>query len=432
MPLYRYTVEDKTGRTLNGVMQANDESDLAQRLNSLGYTLRVAVVGGSAPVASGPMASSATNLPTASGVGVVPPSLEPRIPLRSLATYLRQMASLIRSGLAPYQATGEILSRTQNARLRKALEGMQAQTLSGGSLSPVMTAHPDIFPTKVVGLIYCGELGGYLDIALDEAATDIEMEVKARYVPKLFAGFVRLNLIGLFLGLPFVRLDIIFPRLAQLAKPTDQIPQDIRNAMQAMAEVCLKGAFAAISATLLFLAATYGWPHLKRIPAVRAWIDGFILKMPVWGPLQMSRSLSQFGKSLGRLYAAGIAPGPAWLAASATCGNTIIANRIRAAGSALNSGAAFSTAVEQAGVFDHDIQALLIAGERSGDIPGMLQKVTQFEDERALAQHKKGRWLSTSLVTSCLIAMGGLIVILITWAYFQGVFKGVDAMFGGS
>jgi type IV pilus assembly protein PilC len=295
----------------------------------------------------------------------------------------------------------------------------------------VMTAHPEIFPTKVVGLIYCGELGGYLDTALDEAATSIETEVKARYVPRLFAGFVRLNLIGLILGLPLARLDVIFPRLAKLAKPGDSIPTDIHNAMQAMTEVFLAGALVVISVTLLFIGATYAWPHIKRIPSVRAWMDRFVLKMPIWGPLQMSRSLSQFGKSLGKLYSAGIAPGPAWIAASSTCANSVVANQIRSAGATLNSGGTFSAAVANAGVFDENVQALLISGERSGDIPGMLQKVTQFQDELALAQHTKGRWLSTSLVTSCLLAMGGLILILITRAYFQGVFKGVDTLMGG-
>jgi type IV pilus assembly protein PilC len=427
MPLYRYTVEDSSGKTLNGVMQALDEADLSNRLTSMGYTLRAVAAAVAAPVAS-----SATNMPRTSAVGDVPPSLEPRIPLRSLATYLRQMASLIRSGLAPYQATGEILSRTSNRRLRRALEGMQAQTLSGGSLSPVMTAHPDIFPTKVVGLIYCGELGGYLDIALEEAATDIETEVRARHIPRLFAGFVRLNLIGLFLGLPLARLDLIFPKLALLAKPDEKLSTSLHNAMQAMTEVYMKGAVPAILATLVFLAATYAWPHIKRIPAVRSWMDGFVLRTPIWGPLQMSRSLSQFGKSLRKLYSAGISPGPAWIAASSTCGSSVVANRIRFAGAALNSGAPFSAAVDQAGVFDDDIKALLISGEQSGDIPGMLEKITQFEEELALAQHKKGRWLSTSLVTSLLIAMGGFILILITRSYFDGVFKGVDAMFGGN
>jgi type IV pilus assembly protein PilC len=429
MPLFRYTVEDKSGKTLNGVMQAADEADLANRLTFMGYSLRAASPAGPAPAAS---ATAAPSVMRSASVGEgIPPSLEPRVSLRTLATYLRQMAALIRSGLAPYQATHEILGRTSNSRLRRALQSMESQVQSGGSLSPVMTAYPDVFPTKIVGLIYCGELGGFLDTALDEAATSVETEAKQRLFPKMIAGFMRLNVIGLILSIPFLRLDLILVRLAKTAKPGDQVADSIRNAMNALKAVFLSQAPIVITLTVLFIAATYAWPHVKRIPSARAWMDAFVLKMPIWGPLQMSRSLARFGESLGQLYSAGISPGPAWIAASSTCQNSVVANKIRFAGAALASGGTFSTAVQQAGVFDENVRALLISGERAGDIPGMLRKVTQFQEELAAAQHTKGRWLSTSFVTSALLAMGGLTMILMVRGYVGGVFKAVDALMGG-
>jgi len=430
MPLFRYTVVDKTGNTLNGVMSAGDESEVAQRLTAMGYALRAVVGAGAGPVTPPAAAGTQTSRPQ-TPADYVPPSLEPMIPMRTLASYLRQMASLIRSGLAPYQATSEILSRTRNRRLRSALENMLAQVQSGGHLAPVMTEYPRIFPTKVVGLIYCGELGGFLDTALDEAATHVEQEIVARFWPRLVAGFMRLNILAGLLIWPVTRLDVVLPRLAQLAKPTDTLSDSLHNATKALSEAFTEKSGVVALTVVAFLVATYAWPHVKRIPSVRCFLDALIIKLPLWGALHMSRSLFRFGKSLGHLYSAGVAPGPAWAAASSTCPNSVVANRLRSVGAALNTGGTFSAAVEAAGVFDMDTQAILVSGERSGDIPGALHKIAEYEDTLASMQHKKGRWLSTSLATSFYLALIGLFLILIARAYAVAIFKVPEAILGG-
>ncbi|MDO8684440.1 MAG: type II secretion system F family protein [Armatimonadota bacterium] len=429
MPMFRYSVVDKSGRTLNGVMSAKDEAELATSLMSKGYSLQSVVKLGPAPAVA---ATSPTVQRPSAPVDGVPPSLEPRIPMRTLAVYLRQMAALIRSGLAPYQATTEILSRTRNRRLRLALMSMEEQVRAGGSLTPAMTAYPDVFPTKVVGLIYCGELGGFLDNALDEAATNMEEEASGRLWPRLTMGFLRLNVLFGILMFPMVRLDIILPEIARRAKPDDSLSDSLHNASGALSDVFMHGFSYTFSAFMIMLIATYAWPHIKRIPVVRRRLDLFIINLPIWGPLHKSRSLSAFGKSLARLYSAGISPGPAWAAASSVCPNSVIANQLRFAGANLESGGTVSMAVESAGVFDLETVGLLASGERAGDIPGMLQKMSQYQDSFASAQRTKGRGISTSaFITTCLILVG-LFLILIVKGYVDAIFKIPDIIVGGS
>jgi type IV pilus assembly protein PilC len=268
---------------------------LGRRLVSMGYTV-VSVIN----TASAVVSVRSTAAQPVVQVDGVPPSLEPRIPIRLLATYLRQMASLIRSGLTPYQATAEIKSRTHNRRLRHALEDMEAQVQAGGHLAPVLTAHPDVFPTKVVGLIYCGELGGYMDRALDEAATDIEQEASARLLPRLVYGFVRLNVVLTILMIPVSKLG---------AWMTQMMNPNAGNSLGLLGKIYMQAFWHTVLPMLaIYVVACYSWPHIKRVPAVRAWLDSVIVKTPIWGNLHASRALGRFGKSLAQLYSAGIAP----------------------------------------------------------------------------------------------------------------------------
>jgi len=426
MPFFRYTVKDNSGKTLNGTMSARDEAEVSQRLKAAGYT--VLAVAGAAPAAP---STGQITARAAAPSDHIPPSIEPRIPMRTLAAYLRQMAALVRAGLTPYNATQDILSRTRNRRLRRALESMEAQVRQGGHLAPAMAAYPDVFPRKTVGLIYCGELGGFLDKALDEAATDLEQEAASRMLPRLASGFFRLNIICGILLWPLLRLDIILVKLAKLAKPNDTISDSLRNAGHVLTQVVVESAWFILVALVLFLAATYTWPHIKRIPAVRSWLDAFILRFPLWGQLHESRSLSRFAKSLGQLYEAGISPAAAWAAASDSCPNSLVANRLKSAAAGFNRGETFSAALDSARVFDDESRGLLLAGERAGDMPEMLRRIAENKENSAAALQKRGRMTSSSVALISFMLLVGFFLIVMVYAYGKAVFKVPEAILGG-
>jgi type II secretory pathway component PulF len=187
----------------------------------------------------------------------------------------------------------------------------------------------------------------------------------------------------------------------------------------------------ALPLTVAFLAATYIWPHIKRIVSVRSALDMIILKAPVWGSLHKSRALARFGKSLAQLYSAGISPGPAWIAASYSCPNSIVANGLHKLGRNLDSGATFAATMASSGVFDHDTEGLILAGEQAGDLPGVLQKVEDFNEGLAAAQHRKGRWISMSLGINALIIMTGILAIMFAAGYAKVVSGVGDWVNGG-
>ena len=440
MPLFRYTVEDKSGKTLNGVMQAFDEADLARRLTSMGYALRAVAPAGSVSTAAAPVAPSAGHpplaspaVPVSSGTPVsavdvqnIPPSLEPSISMRTLSSYLRQMATLIRSGMAPYDATTFILPRIRNRRLRRALQDMAAQVRSGGSLSPAMAAYPAVFPTKIVGLIYCGELGGFLDNALDEAATAVEEETKARLFTRLGYGVCRFFVVVAAYTYPAVRSDIWMKHLLNMTQG------DKDAGLRYIQHFFLSGLLRiSLPVIVAFFALTYIWPHVKRISSLRTFLDGVLIRTPLWGALTRSRSLARFGKSLAQLYAAGVSPGQAWVAASYSCPNTVLANKLHRVGRDLNRGQTFAETMAGSRVFDYDMQGLIIAGEQSGDLPGVLQKLSDFNQGRAKAQHYAGRWVSIGCMINIFVVLGGALTIVFFWGYGKILRDLLDQAFGG-
>jgi len=160
-------------------------------------------------------------------------------------------------------------------------------------------------------------------------------------------------------------------------------------------------------------------------------LDFVILKSPLWGKLHMSRALSRFGKSLAQLYAAGLPPGPAWNAASSACPNSVVANKLRAVGSALNSGGTLSSALENSRVFDAESVGLLISGEQAGDIPGTLRKLAEYNDAFASARHRAGRWISISMAINAFLILSGVLFLTFWWGYGKILMKLIEDSLGG-
>ena len=419
MPIFRYTAVDKTGKTLNGAMNAKDETELAQRLTAMGYIVRSVVGGGAAP---SPQRGSIPRVTAPSGE--IPPSVEPKISMRTLATCLRQIAAMIRSGMTAYQATHELTSRTRDRRLKRALETMTTQIQAGGGLSLAMAQYPELFPSHLVGLIYCGELGGFLESALDEAATYVEQETNARFWPRFAFGMMRLSIISAFMTLPTVRSEIWMNKLLEIEGTSARL--------QYLWGFFLDGLIHfTIPATILFLIATYAWPHIKRVPSVRSNMDFIILKVPLWGKMNMSRSLARFGKSLARLYSSGVSPGPAWMAAGASCMNSVVAGQLRSVAQGVGGGATLSSALERSKVFDDETVALLVTGEVAGDIPGVLGKVAEYNESLASSRQKMGRWISASLWINAFLIMGGVLMIMFFAGYAKVLQKLLDQASGG-
>ena len=427
MGLFRYEATDKTGKVIRGVMNAADEQQVTQQLTAMGYAPRGVYRSSAAPSATAAPPQPSTPVHASAGMQAVtiatgvPVSIKSRVPAPQLAMFFRQLVTLVRSGIPLYQSFADMAPAARDGRLRRAIPEIQQALQSGQALSGAMAAHPEIFPAHVIASVWCGELAGKLDILLEEVASDLEAEAADTRIGRFGWALFKINLVFLILALPAYDLtNLVQPVLGNT-------PEDMERAksLGVMFWRDVVGAIMrrSIPVALALMALWIAWGHIKRLPVARHLIDGALLRTPIWGKLHRYRSVSRFLHVMDMLYAAGISPSRAWEAASITPRNSEIAEKLRLARSEASQAAGITDLAGVSSILEPEDLSLISAGERTGQLPATLAKLSAVYADRAAAQKSVGRVLSISFMNAALIAMSGAAIIVAAKSFVGPMMK---------
>src|SRR3954462_6246122 len=162
---FQYKVKDnKTGKVVEGSLEAENAQLVVSKLRSMGYTpIEIQQSGGA-------------NL----GRELKIPGLSDRIKLKEVAVFSRQFATMINSGLSLLRSLYILADQTSNKELARIGGEVRRDVERGSSLSVAMAKHPKAFSRLYVAMVRSGETGGSLDTVLLRLATTIEKQVELR------------------------------------------------------------------------------------------------------------------------------------------------------------------------------------------------------------------------------------------------------------
>lgn len=380
MPIFRYEVTDLTGKTLRGAMDAATPADVERMLTARGYkNVHVippmgATVPGAAPV------MAAVPSPQGFVFGGVKPA--------DLATFFRQMASLMHSGFTVGSALTDLGRRSGPTKLRSAASAMGAAVAGGASLAAQMAEHPSIFPHHLIALAAAGERGGFMEFTFEESALWAEQE----------EALQRGNWINQLLIWQSVWSALIFAPLFPSI--------DYNNFMAGVSRYFTTIFLVCVPIGLLMHALQFFTRWLKRQPAWRRTFENLALRSPVAAKYAHMQGMAAFTRVLRRLLKSGVAPEIAFSGAANAVPNGVLRDRLMAGVATLRAGHGLDAAVQATGMMDNDPLNLLITGQKTGQWEEMLEQVTgYYQDEaaRALeavksAQRRFG-WLLTIIST---------------------------------
>jgi type IV pilus assembly protein PilC len=162
---YQYKVRDRQGKLLEGSLEADSTTLVANRLRQMGYI----------PLAIDKKGDSGLQkeikLPFSGGK---------RTKLKDIAIFSRQFATMINSGLSLLRSLYILAEQTENKALADVLNTVRQDVEKGSSLSQALARHPKTFSRLYVAMVRAGETGGVLDSVLLQLATTIEKQVELR------------------------------------------------------------------------------------------------------------------------------------------------------------------------------------------------------------------------------------------------------------
>src|SRR5437016_3534109 len=147
---FQYKVKDKSGKLVQGSLEAENAQLVVSKLRSMGYVpIEIQQQGGS---------SLQRDLKI--------PFLTDRVKLKAVAVFSRQFATMINSGLSLLRSLYILAEQTESKALAKVIGEVRRDVERGSSLSQAIAKHPKAFSRLYVSMVRSGEAGGVLDTTL--------------------------------------------------------------------------------------------------------------------------------------------------------------------------------------------------------------------------------------------------------------------------
>ncbi len=335
--------------------------------------------------------------------------------LADLVVFTRQLATMIDAGLAIVQSLQALADQTTNKAMREVIRDVCTRVEQGDNFSTALQKHPKVFVRLYTCMVDAGEKGGLLAEVLARLATYLESTARLRKKVKsamMYPAAVTVVAIAVTIFL-LVRVvptfgDVFSTFGHKLPAPTQALI-DVSKWLQAYILYLLP-------ATAIVI---YGWfVYIKTKPGREFW-DRTRIKLPIFGPIAHKIVLARFTRTLASLIRSGVPILEVMNIVANTSGNVVVEKAIRTASADIEKGEGISAALGKHPVFPAMIIRMLTAGEQTGKIDSMLERVADFLDEE-IETILSGL---TSLIEPLLIVFLGVTVGGIVICMFLPIFQ---------
>jgi type IV pilus assembly protein PilC len=170
---------------------------------------------------------------------------------------------------------------------------------------------------------------------------------------------------------------------------------------------------------LVMGASVYAWFHFIKTKRGRAFWDAYRIKMPIFGAVAHKICLARFTRTLASLIRSGVPILEVLHIVSQTVGNVVMEKAIRTATADIERGEGLAVSLSKHPVFPSMIIRMITAGEQTGKVDNMLERISDFLDEE-IETTLSGL---TSMIEPILIVFLGVVIGSMVICMFLPIFK---------
>jgi len=300
-----------------------------------------------------------------------------RVSEKMVAVFTRQLATMIDAGLPLVQSLDILAMQQENKIFRETLTTVKDDVESGSTFAAALKRHPKIFNELYVNLVVAGEEGGILDNILLRLSNYIEKSVALKKKVKT-AMVYPAAIVAVAVLVVSILMIFVIPVFEKMFLSAGQSLPLLTLIIVAISKL-LKKFFLLVVAALILLAIILRRYH-KSDSGQRV-IDGFLLKVPVFGMLFRKIAIARFSRTLSTLVSSGVPILDSLNIVAKTAGNRIVEDAIMRARSSISEGETIADPLAKAQVFPVMVTQMISVGESTGSLDTMLGKIADFYDE---------------------------------------------------
>ena len=396
MPRYRYTAVKDLSESVEGYMEAVSKFAVIDRLHASGHTpIRVHEVG----------------ISSIAGLDVAELFRSRRISQRTLALITRQLAMLLRAGLALDEALRVVAELVDRKYERECLQSLLDRISGGAALADAMAAQTKVFPEFYVSMVRAGEAGASLEAVLRRLAEFLERSIASKenirsaLLYPLVVAFVCCSSIAILFAFVIPRFRPLFEQAG------DALPSSARMLLAVSDFVNDFWWVGPLSIFLVVIAARWQYSD----PIRRHQWDRLSLKIPLFGELIRKIEVVHFARTLGTLLRNGVSLLQALTITRETIRNRIFIEAMDTVIDHVKSGKGLAEPLNQTKAFPPLAVHLIRVGEEAGRQDEMLLDIADiFETETSRTINRMLTLLGPVLTVGMGIVVAGVIGSILT------------------
>ncbi len=391
MGIFSYKATTTDGAIVEGVIEAADERDVAERLKNSGIIpLSIA----------SPKEGLGKRFVRKSSRG-------------DILTFTTELSSLLGAGL-PLDRSLNILSDiSEGSEMKNIIKSVLKSIREGSSFSDALQKHPRVFPKLYVNMIRAGEAGGVLDVVLDklneflESSRELKDHVFSAMIYPVILLFTGGASIVVLLTWVLPKFSVIFSEMHTQLPASTRLIIGFSETIASYWWVLLVGIIG-------------GWITFRnyvKTEAGRLQWDSFKLKLI--GDVITKVETARFARTLGTLLRSGVPLLQALHNSKDIINNRVIASAIDAVSKGAKEGKGIATPLADANVFPALALSMIKVGEETGQLDTMLLKVAVTYEKSLRVAIKR----FISLMEPAMILGMGLVIGFIVLSMLMAIFS---------
>jgi len=302
-----------------------------------------------------------------------------KIDLEEYIAVLEQIYVMLDAGLPIDMVLGNIKDTIKNKKLKKIFSSIENDIKAGLSLTAAFEKFEKDLGKLTLSMIKLGEETGDLARAVKDLSVILHEILDNRKRLKKATRYPMFIVFAMSIAFVIVILFVIPPFKAIFSQLNSELPLPTRFLLWIESAIQQYGIYILIGAVLVFGVITYLYNSNEK---VRLKMDKMILKVYIVGPVIKLAMTGRFVYVLQRLIDSGIPILDAVDIALNIIDNSYMKQQFEHIKNSIVTGGTIKQGFEESGMFENMTVQMIAAGEESGSLVLMLQKVSNFYLEK--------------------------------------------------
>ena len=338
-----------------------------------------------------------------------------KIKLVELGPFTLRLAAMLDAGLPLIQCMEALSEQTQNLEFQKIIKHISGRIEAGDSFAEALATYEIVFGDLYISMIRAGEMSGALAEVTLRLGSYLEasMGLRRRVKSAMTYPVIVMGLAGV---LTVAMLIFIVPTFASIYEDFDaELPKATQFLV--MLSDLLKHQLPVVAVVAGAL-----WYALKRFRGTEngaLLFDRYVLKAPVAGALIEKIALARMSRTFASMIRSGVPILRTVEIVGSATGNKFLERAIMRSGHEIEGGLGLAESLKKCGDWPPMLLHMVSAGEKTGNVDGMLEKVADFyDDEVSNALESLSSMIEPLLMAFLGIVIGGIVVCM-----FMPIFK---------